>query len=435
MTLVGSERWLAARALIAAWLVALSSSQAAAGDSGFDLLSSSTLMASGDVRVVGVGGERSWVDDGFGKLRYGGKHDDEEGPFRVLPRIGGADVVWQPRLGWAVSATVAATTQYKGSLEAGLSEAYLSFKPLTGGPVKFSARAGLMWPPVSLEHSGPDWVVTETITPSAINSWIGEEVKVIGFEASASTRFAEHQLFATAAIFDVNDTAGALLAFRGWALHDIKALPFRKQPLPELNEFMEYGQPRFTHPVKEMDSGFLSRPGYYLKLAWQPPLPVRLEAVRYDNGADPEAVNVDMEWGWRTRFNNVGLVADLGPATQLRAQAMSGHTLMGPKEAGTIWVDTRFRSAFGLITHRLSKGSVSGRIEAFATRNGGSGVTDDDNEKGWAATAGFRRTLGNHASVLLEALHVSSRREARVREGLSPRQVQTQLQTSLRLHW
>jgi hypothetical protein len=38
-------------------------------------------------------------------------------------------------------------------------------------------------------------------------------------------------------------------------------------------------------------------------------------------------------------------------------------------------------------------------------------------------------------SVLLEALHVSSRREARLREGLSPRQVQTQLQAALRLRW
>ena len=204
----------------------------------------------------------------------------------------------------------------------------------------------------------------------------------MALKTSLSTKVGEHQLTATAALFDVNDTAGALLAFRGWALHDVKALAFLKQPLPELNEFMEYGQPRFTHPVKEMDGGFLSRPGYYVKLAWQPPMPVRIEAIHYDNGSDPEAVNAEMEWGWRTRFDNVGLVADLGPSTQLRAQAMRGHTLMGPEEAGIIWVDTRFSSAFALITQRLAKGSVSGRIEAFETRNRGSGVTIDDNEEG-----------------------------------------------------
>jgi hypothetical protein len=423
-----------ARTLLSVCL-ALGASQAAAADNGFDLLSADTLTVSGDVRLIGVGGERSWADDGFGKLRFGGKHDHEEGGFRVLPRFGQADLVWQPRVGWAVSATVAATAQDKDGIEIGLSEAYLSFKPLAGGTVKFSARAGLMWPPVSLEHSGPDWEVTETITPSAINSWIGEEVKVIGLETSLSTKLGQHKLTATAALFDVNDTAGALLAFRGWALHDVKALAFRKQPLPRLSEFMEYGQPRFTHPVKEMDGGFFSRPGYYVKLAWQPPMPVRLEAIHYDNRSNPEAVNPDMEWGWRTRFDNVGLVADLGPSTSLRAQAMRGHTLMGPKEAGTIWVDTRFRSAFAMITQRLAKGSVSGRIEAFATRNRGSGVIGDDDEKGWAATLAARRTLGAHVSLLLETLHVSSRREARQREGLSPRQVQTQLQAALRLQW
>ena len=116
-------------------------------------------------------------------------------------------------------------------------------------------------------------------------------------KTSLATKVGEHQLTVTAALFDVNDTAGALLAFRGWALHDVKALAFRKQPLPELNEFMEYGQPRFTHPVKEMDGGFLSRPGYYIKLAWQPPMPVRVEAIHYDNGSDPEAVNAEHGMG------------------------------------------------------------------------------------------------------------------------------------------
>ena len=320
-----------ARALFSAGLAMLGASQATAADNGFDLISADTMSLSGDLRLIGVGGERSWVEDGFGKLRYGGKFDHKDGPFRVLPGFGEVGLAWQPRFGWALSATVTALAQDKDGIEAGLSEAFLSFKPLAGERFKFSARAGLMWPPVSLEHSGPEWAVTETITPSAINSWIGEEVKVIAFETSLSTKVGEHQLTATAALFDVNDTAGALLAFRGWALHDVKALAFLKQPLPELNEFMEYGQPRFTHPVKEMDGGFLSRPGYYIKLAWQPPIPVRIEAIHYDNGSDPEAVNAEMEWGWRTRFDNVGLVADLGPATQLRAQAMRGHTLMGPE--------------------------------------------------------------------------------------------------------
>ncbi|MEI9926712.1 MAG: hypothetical protein WDN44_02075 [Sphingomonas sp.] len=40
----------------------------------------------------------------------------------------------------------------------------MTFKPLLPGPAKVSARAGLFWPAVSLEHSGPEWAVTDTIT-------------------------------------------------------------------------------------------------------------------------------------------------------------------------------------------------------------------------------------------------------------------------------
>ena len=47
----------------------------------------------------------------------------------------------------------------------------------------------------------------DTITPSAINSWIGEEVRPLAAEVTASTTAGEHQLSATAGIFAANDTA------------------------------------------------------------------------------------------------------------------------------------------------------------------------------------------------------------------------------------
>jgi hypothetical protein len=54
-----------------------------------------------------------------------------------------------------------------------------------------------------------------------------------------------------------------------------------------------------------------------------------LNAFYYDNRGDPEAFTKSLQWGWRTRFWNVGLVADLGPSTRLLAQGMTGTTLMG----------------------------------------------------------------------------------------------------------
>lgn len=426
------RRW--TLAAFAAWQVCLSTT-ASADEGAADILSPETITLFGDVRAVAAGGETSWTDDGFGKLRYGGNRLTETASLRLKPEFGEAGIVWQPRFGWSLSGTVVAVAQGGDRLDAGLSEAFLTYKPLTDGGIRVSARAGLMWPPVSLEHGGPEWAVGETITPSAINSWIGEEVKVIGVELNGEGEFGGHTVTATAAGFDYNDTAGALIAFRGWALHDRKALAFRKQPVAPLNEFMEYAQPRYSHPIMDLDPGTLSRPGFYLKLAWDLPVPVHLEVLHSDNNGNPEAVNADLEWGWRTTFDNVGIVAEFAGGWQARAQALTGHTRMGFKIGGTDWIDTRFRSAYGMVTRNFRRGAISARFDVFGTRNRGSAVTAEDDEDGWAATIAARRNLGMGITALVEFLHVESSRDARTRVALAPNQSQSQIQMALRKHW
>src|SRR5438552_5783727 len=162
---------------------------------------------------------------------------------------------------------------------------------MRGSKLAFSARAGLMFPPVSLEHEGADWHVKDSITPSAINSWIGEEVRPVAVEGTVAADFGKNKLRATAALMAANDTSGTLLTFRGWALHDRMTLAGHRQPLPPLDEELAGYQAPFTHPLLDIHNGFAHRPGYYAKLSWQPPIPVRLELFRYDNRADPRDVN------------------------------------------------------------------------------------------------------------------------------------------------
>jgi hypothetical protein len=171
-----------------------------------------------------------------------------------------------------------------------------------------------------------------------------------------------------------------------------------------------------------------------VKVEWQPPIPVRFELFRYDNRADPEAVNHDLEWGWRTAFNHLGVVANLGDAT-VKLQAMDGRTRMGFVEAlGRRWVDNRFRSAFGLITRPIGSVGLAARVEAFDTRNKGSDVRDEYDDTGWSAMLAGKREFG-HVTGLIELLHVSSRRDDRADLGLRPRQQQTQLQAEVRMRW
>lgn len=408
-------------------LAALWAPPASASD--LRLFTADTLGVTGDVRVLAVNDEKSWLDRGFGKLRSGSRGD-----LRIEPQLGNVSILWQPQLTWSLSATVVASLEGGKRTQAGFGQAFMSFRPMRSSRgTAFSARAGLMWPPVSLEHEGADWHVADSITPSAINSWIGEEVRPIAAEATVAADVDRSRLHANAAVLAANDTSGTVLTFRGWALHDRTTLAFNRWPLPPLQGMIGSIQAPFTHPLIDLHAGFAHRPGYYAKLAWQLPVPVRIELFRYDNRANPEDVNADMEWGWRTVFDNLGLVAKLSGAT-LKVQALQGRTRMGYPMNGRRWVDNRFRSAFVLVTRPLGLFHIAARAEGFDTRNRGSLVDGDYDESGWSAMLAGKREWSN-LTALLELLHVSSRREDREYVGIQPRQRQTQLQAELRMHW
>ena len=392
------------------------------------LVSRNTFAVLLDARLVVSNGERSWVDGGLGKTRFDGTNDGDY-QFRAVPVE--ATIAWMPRFTSSLSANVSVSWQRDQEKDVDLNEAFVSYLPPQRGTVSLSARAGLMWPEISLEHStGGAWSAVNTITPSAINSWVGEEVKVVGAEATLHAALGEHQLALTGGAFGFNDTSGTLLSFRGWALHDLKATAFGHFPLPPLNEFISHLQEDRTRSIIEIDK----RVGFYGRLDWRPPAPVGAALFYYDNRGDPEAFEETGQWGWRTRFLNLGVNADLSANTKLLSQAMTGSTIMGFESDGEPWVRTRFRSAFVLVSHQLTDATaITGRVEAFATRERGSEMSREESEKGWSWTAAARHRLNDNLALYLEALNVRSRRGTRVDHlGLRPFQAQTVFQASLR---
>jgi hypothetical protein len=414
----------AAAAFAAAWAALAWSVPALADPPHLDL--PTNLSAVIDFRVVLTDGERSFTDGGFGKSRFGGGGDDVD--VHAVPAA--AELVWHGPIAWNVAGTVAVAWQDEQDQPVDLIQAYVSWRPVPRGSTRFSVRAGLYWPEISLEHHGPAWQVSDMITPSAINSWVGEEVKMVGIEGTASRPLAGGRVFATLGLFGFNDTAGTLLAFRGWALHDQQTGAFSRQPLPPLGPDMAGAQPQWTTPTLEADH----RIGYYARLEYQMILPVTLSAFYYDNRGDPMAFTEDLQWGWRTRFLNLGARVDLGPHTRLLAQAMTGSTLMGqdPGE-DDVWVDTRFRSAFLRLTQELGPLALSGRLDLFGTRQRGEYVHAEDGEDGWSLTGAADWHLTDQAQLILEWLHVESDRAARLRVGVPARQDQDVVQASMRL--
>ncbi|HEY0437739.1 MAG TPA: hypothetical protein VGC92_13950, partial [Phenylobacterium sp.] len=129
---------------------------------------------------------------------------------------------------------------------------------------------------------------------------------------------------------------------------------------------------------------------------------------------------------------NAGLRWQPTEEIKILAQAMTGETIMGYRIPGGRWFDMGFQSAYGLVARRFGQDTVSGRFDAFRTRDRTFRTVDDNQETGWAATASWRHRLAPHADLILEAQHVDSKRNARRLAGEDPKQAQTVLQSALR---
>jgi hypothetical protein len=398
---------------------------ASAARAEVDLISPEALSGLIDLRVAAADGETSWLDGGFGKTRYGG-----DGGTRAHAAVADAALLWTPRFSWALSGVVDVEYQPEDEHAADLVEAYLRFRPAPTSAWRASGRLGVFYPPISLEHDDKGWQVSRTITPSAINSWVGEEVKVVGAEASLShASDAGGEAGLTAAVFGYNDTSGTLLTFRGWALDDARTGVFSAFALPALSSFAGRRQADETYPTREIDD----RGGWYVRADWRASAPFALNALYYDNRGNKTGVTSSLQWAWATRFLNLGLSLDVDPQTQLLAQAMSGRTLMGYPTGDGIWFDVDFDAAYVLLSRSFGPSALTGRVDWFRTRDRTLEQVDNNDEHGWAATLAWRRDLTPHARLFVEALHVTSDRPSRLYDAIEPRQGQTLVQSALRL--
>src|SRR6185437_15403582 len=172
-----------------------STSDTASQSSGTDILSKNVITVLLDGRIALANGERSFVNRGLGKTQFQGNSD---GGYKFFAVPQEADIIWTPRFTNSLSASVSAAYQRHQENAVDLLEAFLSFLPPQKGPVGYSVRAGIMWPEISLEHTtGGAWSTVDLLTPSAINAWVGEEVKVLGLEGTVRTSIGDSMLSLT----------------------------------------------------------------------------------------------------------------------------------------------------------------------------------------------------------------------------------------------
>jgi hypothetical protein len=389
------------------------------------------IVLGADLSYVDASGHPSWTEGSAGKLRY----DDDHDGF-MLSR---AFADYSLRVADTLDAHLVAelyTDDIGSALD--LTESYLEWRPLTLTANRYRLKLGAFYPRVSLENTDPGWSSPYTISPSALNTWIGEEFRVFGAEATVSRRpkvlGGLHNFTLQAAIFYNNDPAGTLLSWKGWSIHDRQTRFSDKLPIPPVPRIQPGNwfdaQDPFLAPFREIDNAA----GYYLNAEWAIGNRLMLRTMHYDNRADPEAYE-DGQFGWRTDFNHIGLKATLPGDLGLIAQWIKGTTVWGPVFNGAHAVDAGFYSDFILLTKAFSRHRVSVRYDRFDVSDYDTVPLDDNSEYGHAWTLAYQYEAATHASLAVEWLQIESYREAWTYFGLAEDQTERQLQVSVRLHF
>ena len=353
----------------------------------------------------------AWPGGGTGKLRYDGSDSFETS--RVTLDYSGR---LRPEL-WA-----RVIVDYVGDGDEGLNiaEAFLTWRPVPRSSNRHQLRVGAMYPPFSYENTATGWTSPYTISFSAINTWLGEEIRPVGVEWSMNRRVGDagspHRINIFAAAFYGNDPAATLLFWRGWSIHD-RQTRFGDRldmlPRPSLGGGPLQLTAQTVAPFKELDS----KPGFYAGIEWRFANRFRAHIGAWDNRADPFAFD-DQQWGWDTRFLSAGLQAELPGDVGLIAQWMHGDTgwiaraLQDGTIAGeaTVVVDD-YDSAFILLTRKFgTKHRASIRLETFTVDRPGSmfyPVSDD----GDALTLAWRFSIRERFHTSLEWLQIDSARD------------------------
>lgn len=371
-----------------------------------------------DLRLASLGNEPNWMDGGLGKLRWGGADS--------AVQLGDAALVLDAPFApaWFAHATAQAQADDGATLE--LLEAWVRWRPVSTGRWRQSLKAGLFFPPVSLEHEGVGWTSPYTLTPAATNGWIGEEIRATGVEWRLERRGDAGSVEFALTAFGGNDTAGELMAARGWALSDRAYGAGGTIREPDTAAF-DAPPPRRFDPFTELDH----RPGAIAEVTVRRAGGQRFTLLRYDNNADP---SIETHHGahdiyaWRTRFTSAAW-EKRGDSSVWLAQAIEGDTEIRPSPFFRTRTD--FWAAHALWARATGTWRPAARVEWFGTRQW-PGFDPSGSEHGRAVTLALTWQPQAAWQATGELVALRSVRGDRVLLGQDEAQAETQVQLAWR---
>lgn len=335
----------------------------------------------------------------------------------------------EPRFGFDISghmAVMVAAEQYK---TLSLVEAFLQYKPAPTGDFGIRAKGGFFFPPISLENTSMGWTSPYTVTSSAINSWVGEELRTVGGEATVFYQNDDLESGITGALCTANDPAGTQLTWRSWSFNDREIGLFDRMPLTQIPIIQPTGnlfkQTPTERPFHEIDN----RVGYYAAAYLDRADWGKATVMWYDNNANDRALQLG-QWAWDTKFWALGYAVMLPGEVDFLAQYMAGKTTVVTIPSRRYPIDyAEFWSAYGLVSKEWGRHRVSFRF-VTSTENP---VLDNTNEHGSALTLAYNFRPTANTRITFEALHVDSTRPERAKIGLPVHAVENQFMASFRL--
>ena len=391
-------------------LTALSPAPAAAVDVNLSGLA--------EFRFVAPSRESGHTAGGLGKTSWG-----QERGFPVVPDFGPlilrGSIGFTPDLRFVTNLRV----DPKQKTAVDMLDAYIRYRPVSTSRWRWTLRAGAFFPPISLENTGIGWTPEWTLTPSAINSWVGQELRVLGGEATLEWRGERDRIEAVVAAYGWNEPAGAAIDGYGWSFSQHPVGLFGHVRLPNVDDPL--GPRVYSYQFRQFDHSV----GYYAGLAWERPDIGRVALLRYDNQGDPNAHD-STEFGWRTMFWSLALSTEIGPVTVL-AQGMVGSTTISTAINETSRTD--FWSYYVLAGIERGPWRFAVRFDQFAIRENVADAGIGGDERGVAATAAVTWTPRKGISLTGEVVAIESTRSQRQLLGRSPRATEIQAQVALRL--
>ena len=366
-----------------------------------------------DVRWVHASGETSFLNGGLGTLRFDSDHEDL--------RLGRAFLA--PRLRLTDTVTVHAVVDTYGDHDRNpvdLSEFWIDVRPYPSNSIRWHAKIGAFHMPVSLENRGVGWSDVYSITPSALNTWMGEEFRTIGAELEGRWLGASQgylgDVALVGAVYAWNDPAGGMIADNGFTLTD------RPSTL-----FGGLGRPPATF-YHEIDR----KPGYYGGITWRHHDRLEVRVLRYDNRADPGASTVAGGSAWRTRFTSAGARLEPSAHWTFVAQYLDGDTAVG----SDFFIEDQFRMnyhvLFALSSYDWNQERVTLRADAFGTHQLSGFYGLPSNQSGHALTAAYTHDINDHWQLAAEWIRVWSDFPPRASIGVSPVLTESQVQLAAR---